>query len=402
MGGAVTSTEQASTKSDEPTSYKATVLQVLPALVTGGVERGTIDIALALQADGYRPLVASAGGPMIRELSRAGIEHIELPLDTKNILTMRKNADRLVELIQAEKVDIVHARSRAPAWSALWATERTGTRFVTTFHGTYNFKSPLKRYYNSVMTRADRVIAISEFIRRHIQDNYAMDGTKIRVIHRGIDQDLYSGEAVTAERLVRLSERWRLPDGVPVIMLPGRLSRWKGQTLLIRALAEMASRPVRCLLVGDDQGREAYTREVEDLAKRLGVDDCVHVAGPCDDMPAALKLSDIVVSASTDPEAFGRVAVEGQAMGRLVVAPDHGAAPEQIIQDETGFLFRPGDAFDLANKLDHALELSPERRQKIGEASIQNATERFTKDRMCAATIDVYRELLSAPAASAA
>lgn len=404
----VMSTEQSSAGSHggfeapgaKPT-HVPTVLQVLPSLVTGGVERGTIDIALALKQAGCRPLVASTGGPMIRELSRADIQHIELPLESKNLFTMRRNAGRLVELIRAEKVDIVHARSRAPAWSALWATERTGARFVTTFHGTYNFASPLKKYYNSVMTRAHRVIAISEFINRHIRENYRIDGTKIRVIHRGIDRGLYSGEAVTAERLVRLAERWRLPDGVPVIMLPGRLSRWKGQTLLLRALAEMTTRPVRCLLVGDDQGRESYTREVHDLAKKLGVDDCVHVVGPCDDMPAALMLSDIVVSASTDPEAFGRVAVEGQAMGRLVIAPDHGAAPEQITPEETGFLFRPGDAFDLANKLDHALGLTPQQRQKIGRASVENALRYFTKDRMSAATLDVYRELLSAPAGSA-
>lgn len=383
-------------------TYRGTVLQVLPALVTGGVERGTIDVALALKAAGYRALVASSGGPMTRELNRADIEHFELPLASKNYFTMRRNADRLVELIEAEGVDIVHARSRAPAWSALWATERTGARFVTTFHGTYNFNNPLKRYYNSVMTKADRVIAISEFIRRHIHDNYRPDGTRIRVIHRGIDMNLYSGENVAPERLIRLSERWRLPDGVPIIMLPGRMTRWKGQTLLLRALAEMENRPVRCLLVGDSQGRDAYVREVEDLAKRLKVDHMVHAVGGCDDIPAALKLADIVISASTDPEGFGRVAVEGQAMGRVVIAPAHGAAPEQIEDGVTGWLFRPGDAFDLANKLDRALDMGPEARMAMGQAGIENARARFTKDGMCAATLNVYQELLQAPAVSAA
>ncbi|WP_421882814.1 glycosyltransferase family 4 protein [Pacificispira sp.] len=384
------------------TRYRGTVLQVLPALVTGGVERGTIDVALALKNAGFRALVASAGGPMTRELHRAEIEHVELPLASKNYFTMRRNADRLEALIRDEGVDIVHARSRAPAWSALWATQRTGARFVTTFHGTYNFSNPLKRYYNSVMTKADRVIAISEFIRRHIHDNYRPDGTKVRVIHRGIDMDLYSGENVAAERLIRLSERWRLPDGVPIVMLPGRMTRWKGQTLLLRALAEMTHRPVRCLLVGDSQGRDAYVREVEDLAKRLKVDHMVHAVGGCDDMPAALKLADIVISASTDPEGFGRVAVEGQAMGRVVIAPAHGAAPEQIEDGVTGWLFRPGDAFDLANKLDRALDMGAEARMAMGQAGIENARNRFTKAGMCASTLDVYRELLQAPAASAA
>jgi glycosyltransferase involved in cell wall biosynthesis len=376
------------------------VLQVLPALVTGGVERGTVDIALALQEAGYRALVASAGGPMTRELTRAGIRHIEMPLDSKSWFTLRKNADRLAALIREEGVDLVHARSRAPAWSALWATQRTGARFVTTFHGTYNFTNPLKRYYNSVMTRADRVIAISEFIRRHMQENYRMDGTRIRVIHRGIDPDLYAPEQVSPERLIRLADRWRLPDGVPIVMLPGRMTRWKGQTLLVRALALMSNGPVRCLLVGDAQGRDAYVREVEDLARRLGVDGMVHAVGGCDDMPAALKLADIVVSASTDPEGFGRVAVEGQAMGRLVIAPDHGAAPEQIADGETGLLFRAGDAFDLANKLDQALEMGAERRVAIGQAGMAEARARFTKAGMCAATLEVYRELLRAPDAA--
>lgn len=398
----MTNTDPIAAESTEASSQppsQGTVLQVLPALVTGGVERGTIDVAKALQEGGFRALVASAGGPMTRELDRAGIQHIELPLATKNFFTMRKNAERLAEVIQSEGVDIVHARSRAPAWSAKWATEKTGTHFVTTFHGTYNFNNPLKRYYNSVMTKADRVIAISEFIRRHIQENYKIDGTKIRVIHRGIDKDLYAGEKVAPERLIRLAERWRLPDGVPVIMLPGRMTRWKGQLLLLRALAAMETRPIRCLLVGDAQGRDAYVREVEDLAKRLKVDDVVHAVGGCDDMPAALKLADIVVSASTDPEGFGRVAVEGQAMGRLVIAPEHGAAPEQIEDGVNGWMYRPDDAFDLANKLDHALNLDKEARAKVTEAAVANAQTYFTKTGMCAATLDVYRELLHAPAA---
>jgi glycosyltransferase involved in cell wall biosynthesis len=401
MGSAVSSTaaEIAEDTSDRP---QGTVLQVLPALVTGGVERGTIDIAVALKDAGYRAIVASSGGPMTRELTRAGIEHLDMPLDTKNPVSMRKNADRLVDLIEGEKIDIVHARSRAPAWSAYWATQRTGARFVTTFHGTYNFSNPLKKSYNAVMTKADRVIAISEFIREHIQRHYTMDGTKIRVIHRGIDMDLYSGENVPPERLVRLAEKWRLPDGVPVITLPGRLTRWKGQMLLLRAVAEMTTRPIRALLIGDAQGREAYEREIEAEVKRLGVEDVVHLTGGCDDVPAALKLSDIVVSASTDPEAFGRVAVEGQAMGRLVLAPDHGAAPEQIEDGVTGWLYRPRDPFDLAAKLDHALALSAERRQAMGEAGIANARARFGKRLMCSATLDVYRELLRAPTASAA
>ncbi len=392
--------DRASARGDDP---RPTLLQVVPSLVTGGVERGTVDVAAAAAEAGFRSLVASSGGPMVRELTRAGAEHIELPVDSKNPLTLRKNADRLAALIEAEGVDIVHVRSRAPAWSAWWATRRTGTPFVTTFHGTYNLGLPFKRRYNAVMTMGDRVIAISEFIADHMRQRYPeMNKAAIRVIPRGIDVGRYDPEQVSAERVIRLSERWRLPDGMPVVMLPGRLTRWKGQLLLLRALKELEGGPVRCLLVGASQGREGYVREIEETAERLGVADMVHVVGDCDDMPAAFKLADIVVSASTDPEAFGRVAVEGQAMGRPVIAPRHGGAPEQVIEGETGWLFNPGDPFDLAAKIDMALRLQPDARDRLYRAGIENARRHYDKRRMCADTIRVYRELLGAPAAAEA
>lgn len=391
------------TMSDVQTNSDAPVLlQVLPSLVTGGVERGAVDVGVAAAKAGFRSLVASSGGPMVRELVRGGVEHIELPLASKNFFTMRRNADRLADLMTRERVAIVHARSRAPAWSAYWASRRTGTPFMTTFHATYNIGNPLKKYYNSVMTKGDRVVCISEHVRRHILKNYECDGAALRVIHRGIDIDLFDPEKVSAERVIRLSERWRLPDGVPVVMLPGRLTRWKGQTLLVRALAKLKHGPVRCLLVGSAQGRDAYHREVETLAKKLGVDGMVHVVGDCDDIPAALKLADVVVSASTDPEGFGRVAVEGQAMGRPVVAPSHGAAPEQVEPGVNGWLFEPGNADELAARLDEALSLDATGRERIYAAGIENARTRFTKKTMCDATISLYRELLSAPVRSAA
>lgn len=376
-----------------------TLLQIVPSLVTGGVERGAVDVAAAAAAAGFRSIVVSEGGPMVRELARAGAEHIEAPMAAKNYFKMRRNADWLAELIARERIDMVHARSRAPAWSAWWATRRTGTPFVTTFHGAYNFRAPFKRRYNAVMTRGDRVIAISEFIAEHMRACYPeMNKAAIRVIARGVDLERYDPEKVSPERVVRLSERWRLPDGLPVVMLPGRLTRWKGQLLLLRALKELESGPVRCLLVGSAQGRDAYVREIEATAVKLGVADMVHVVGDCDDMPAAYKLADVVVSASTDPEAFGRVAVEGQAMGRPVIAPRHGGAPEQVTQGETGWLFKPGDPFDLAVKLDQALRLTPAARDALHRRGIENARRHFDKKRMCAETLAVYRELLGAPA----
>lgn len=381
--------------------YRPAVLQVLPSLVTGGVERGTVDIAAALVAAGWRAIVASSGGPMAHEVERAGARHVELPLHSKNPVVMRRNADRLVELIEAEDIDIVHARSRAPAHSALAACRRTRARFVTTFHGTYNLGVPLKRWYNSVMTRGDRVIAISEFIARHIVETYGTDDGRIRTIHRGIDLDLFDPAQVSAERVIQLSRQWRLPDGVPVVMLPGRITHWKGQRVLIEALARLGHRQVRCLMVGDDQGRDAYRESLEDLIRRHELESVVHIVGACRDMPAAYMLSDVVVSASTDPEGFGRVMVEAQAMGRPVIASDHGASRELIRPGETGWLFAPGDADALAARLAAALAVDSGTRQALAEAAIANACGGFAKQRMCRATLDVYRELLPESVAEA-
>ena len=232
------------------------VLQVLPSLGGGGVERGTVEMTAALSEAGWTALVVSSGGPMVHEITRAGGTHIRLPVHTKNPLAMRKNAGRLAEVINQHGVDLVHARSRAPAWSALSATRRTGKPFVTTVHGPYGFGLPFKRLYNSVMTRGDRVIAISEFIRGYILDNYKnIDPDRIRVIHRGVNTEIFDPAKTGAARVIQLATEWRIPDGVPVIMLPGRLSRWKGHQVLFEALTQIKDRPIRCLIVGDDQGR---------------------------------------------------------------------------------------------------------------------------------------------------
>ncbi|WP_425406799.1 glycosyltransferase family 4 protein [Hwanghaeella sp.] len=369
------------------------ILQVLPALVTGGAERGAIDVALAAQEAGFRSYVASSGGPMVRELVRAGIEHFELPLDSKNLVTVYRNVGRIAELAERLNVDIIHARSRAPAWSALYAARRSDRAFMTTFHATYNYESPIKKFYNSIMVKGDRVIAISDFIRDHMIEHYNIDWARVRVIHRGIDLKIFDPQAVSAERVVKLATQWRLPDGVPVILMSGRLTRWKGQMLLLQALPEIADLEFRCLFVGADQGRTAYREELESAAKRLGMDGRVHIVGDCNDMAAAYKLADVVVSASTDPEGFGRVAVEGQALGRPVIAPAHGAAPEQIEHGVNGWLFEPGNPHSVAKVLREALSLDTEARDKLHEAAIANVRRRFTKEEMCRKTVEVYREL---------
>ena len=394
--GADTSIAPAAGASGAPT-----ILQVLPSLVTGGVERGTVDIAQALGDAGWGAVVASSGGPMVRAVERAGAVHVELPVHSKNPFVMRSNVERLAEVIRRHGVDIVHARSRAPAISARAAARHAGVGFVTTFHGTYNIGLAPKRWYNRVMTTGDRVIAISEFIAEHMVAEYKSDRSRIRVIHRGIDTELFDPAKVSDERMIKLAADWRLPDGVPIVMLPGRLTRWKGQRVLIEAVARLDNARLRCLIVGDDQGRTGYRREIEGLIQDRGLEGTVHLMGDCPDMPAAYKLADVVVSASTDPEAFGRIMVEAQAMGTPVIASDHGASRELLLEDETGWLFPPGDAAALAERVEAAIGLDSARRERIAERAMANARAKFSKEGMCAATLEVYREVIAKTAADA-
>ena len=377
-------------------SSPPTILQVLPGLETGGVERGAIDMALAIQAAGWRAIVASEGGRMKRELDRAGVLHVALPLSSKNPLVMRANAKRLTRLIAEEKVSLVHARSRAPAWSAEAAARAAGVPFVTTFHGTYGLGPfGLKKRYNAVMTHGVRVIAISEFIRSHIVANYPIDETIIRVVPRGVDLGVFNPSKVSQDRMIALSTKWRLPDGVPVVMLPGRLTRWKGQILLLQALALIKDElSFQGVLVGDDQGRTAYRQEIEETAARLGLGGRVSLVGDCQDMASAYMLADVVVSASLEPEAFGRVAAEGLAMGRPVVVPDHGGGPEIVEDRVTGWQFAAGNAASLADALRAALTIAPKARADMAARAVAVARSRFGKERMTAQTLAVYREAL--------
>lgn len=373
------------------------VLQVVPELdVPGGTERSTVEIAQALAAAGWRALVASAGGAMLHQVDLAGARHFQLPLKGKNPIQIRSNAARLAELIKAEKVDIIHARSRAPAWSAWRAAQKTGCHFITTFHGVYGTSGALKRRYNSVMVKGERVIANSKFTADHIVHTYPMNEAHLRVICRGVDVAVYSAAAVPQARLVQLAGQWRLPDGKSVIMLPGRLTVWKGHGVLLDALTHLTRDDYVVVFVGDDQGRTDYRHQLERQVEKNGLGHIVRFAGPCRDMPAAYLSADVVVSASTRPEAFGRVIVEAQAMGRPVVAFDHGGAKETILEGETGLLVEPGDARALARALNAALDLDAERRKTMAEVAIQNVRDNFTLDQMCDSTLAVYREVLAA------
>jgi glycosyltransferase involved in cell wall biosynthesis len=373
-------------------SGKATVLQVVPRLVMGGVERGTIDVASALIAYGWNAVVASEGGPMVRELERAGATHVTLPLASKNPFVIRSNIDRLVKLIVRYDVDIVHARSRAPAWSARYAAERTGRHFVTTFHNAYGEGSFLKRRYNSVMAAGERVIAISQFVANHVASTYDVGADRLRLIPRGVDVARFDPESVSPERLVRLMQAWRLPEDAQMVLLPGRLTRWKGQLVFIEALARLRRPGLHAVILG--AGDAAYRRELETAIAASGGGATFRLVDDCADMAAAYMLAHVVVSASTEPEGFGRVIIEAQAMGRPVIATAHGGAQETITQGDTGWLVPPGDAPALAAALAQVLEQDPAARLAMSRREIAHVRAHFTSSLMAARTLTVYRELL--------
>ena len=372
------------------------MLQVLPSLSTGGVERGTVDIARAIVNAGGKALVASSGGDMTRELQRAGATHFELPVHSKNPITLGLNIGRLVSLIRENHVGIIHARSRAPAWSSYYAARRMKIPFITTFHGNYSDGNRLKHFYNSIMSKGDKVIAISDFISDLVINNYGVDPSKVSLVPRGVDVEAFHPNAVSGARLKKLVEEWRVPDDHRVILLPGRLTNWKGQSVLVEALARLKDKDgLRCILAGSAQGRSRYVRELVKQINRLGLQGMVHLVGDCKDIPSAMLMSDVVVSASIEAEAFGRVIVEAQAMGRPVIATDHGAARETVIPGETGWLVPPNDPDALAEALKTVLSLDEGSRSDLSTRSIIHVREKYTRDKMCDRTLALYRDVLA-------
>lgn len=370
------------------------ILQVLPALNVGGVERGTVEIAEAIAQAGWRAVVASSGGPLVSDVERAGGEHVTLPLDSKTPLAIWRNVGRLRRLIRERDISIVHARSRAPAWSAWYAARQTGARFVTTFHGFYSARTGLKRRYNAVMTRGERVIAVSAFIADHVAAVYGIPESRLRTIPRGIDAEVFDPARVSAGRVERLREAWLEDHDGPAVMLPGRLSRWKGHETAVEAMARLGRPGVRCLFVGAEEERTGYGAAVRKAIGEAGLAGRVRFAGICHDMPAAYRLADVVLVASTEPESFGRVAVEAQAMGRPLVAAEHGSTRETVVHGETGWLVAPGDAGALAGAIAEALDLPPDRRREMAEAAMRRVRGRFSLEAMRRDTLAVYAELL--------
>ena len=364
-------------------------MQVLPSLEAGGVERGTVEITQALTASGGRAIVASAGGRMVPQIERAGGKHITLNLMTKDPVSIWLNARPLRRAIAEHGVGLVHARSRAPGWSAYWAARRARVPFVTTWHGVYAENLPGKRLYNSVMARGDRVIAISHYVAARLGE-LGVPAERVRIIPRGVDAGVFDPAHVLGDRVHRLAQAWRLPASAPVVMLPGRLTRWKGGEMLLHAVAALPQKDLFCVFVGAGSLGPA----LEKLAQSLGLGGRVRLAGQCDDMPAALMLADVIVCPSLKPEPFGRTVIEAQAMGKPVIAANHGGAAETITDGENGWRVTPGDAHALSEVLAHALAMGDADRQALGQAARASVLGHYTLAAMQAATLDVYGELL--------
>ena len=371
------------------------VLQVLPHLNSGGLVSGAIEVSEALQKSGMRSFVASEGGRREREITRTGGKVFNFSLGSKNPLIIFLNIYKLSRIIKKYKINIIHARSRAPAWSAYFAAKKMGIPFVATFHGTYSIQNNLKKKYNSIMVKADKVIAISSFINKHILSNYKVDQEKVVTVYRGINIEKYDYLKVSNERLIAFSKKFNIPEDSFVILLPGRITRWKGHILLIEAISKLKRSDIICLFVGDLQGRNKYFAELNKTIDKFKLKNNFRIIANQSDMSAIYKLSDVVVSASLEPEAFGRVVAEAQAMGRPTVAVNHGGGPEIIIDGETGWLFRPGDANDLADKVNKALNLNINDREKMSVKAIERAKLNFNNEMMCAKKLNIYAELIN-------
>jgi glycosyltransferase involved in cell wall biosynthesis len=381
-----------------------TILQAVPRLDAGGSEQAAIEIAAALTRAGASALVATEGGRMATAMTEAGGEIITLPVASKNPLTLLANARRLALLIEKRSVNLVHARSRAPAWSALIAARRMRRPFVTTYHGAYASPGPFKNFYNSVMARGDRVIANSRYTADLIVARHRLPNDRIRVIYRGVDLAKFAPDEVVQNRLGRLRALWGASERQPVVLQAARLTSWKGHTLVIEAARQLlrADRlgDAVVIMAGDSQGRDAYRRELERLIARSGLTDRVRLVGHCDDMPAAFAIAHVAVIASTSAETFGRTSIEAQAMGCPVIVSDIGAAPETIVpagpgkRDDTGWLVPCGDAAAIAERIAEALALAPEQRAALGGRARRRIAAKFSLRQMQRATLAVYDELL--------
>ena len=380
-----------------------TLLQVVPELETGGAEQTTIDVARAVIEAGGRALVATRGGRMTARLEADGARLAQMPVQSKNPLVMLGNAARLVDLIRGERVSLVHARSRAPAFSALWAAQTTRTPFVATYHGVYKAKTSLKRWYNAVMTRGDLVIANSDYTRDHVLAEHAIDPAKVLTIPRGVDFERFNPSWVTPDRVEALRQAWGIAadDRRTTFLLAGRLTRIKGHLTIVQAAARMRAEgraDFRVVFAGDDQGRAEYGAELAKAIDDAGLRDVVRIVGHCDDMPAAYLLADVALLPTTVPESFGRAAVEPQAMGRPVIASNHGGTVETVAEGVSGWLIPPREPGAWAMAMSRAIEIGHGKRGEMGQSGMNRTRQLYRVEAMCEATLAAYEQVLAARA----
>jgi glycosyltransferase involved in cell wall biosynthesis len=383
-------------------SAKLKVLQVIPKLGYGGAETGCYDLAHYLSENNCSSFIATSGGELLKFIDKKKVTLIKLPVHSKNPILILFNSIILVFIILFYNISIVHARSRAPAWSCLLATKITRRKFVTTFHGTYNFKNSIKKYYNSVMVRSNLVIAGSNFIFTHINNNYSKYlgfKKKFLVIFRGINPDYFDSSTTLESKESQLLSSWGLTKEKKIILMPGRLTKWKGQEVFIEALnlvnKKLGHQAFYAVILGSDQGRDIYTKKIKRLAEQYRLTNQLKFIEHCTNMPLAYKISDVIVSTSIEPEAFGRVAVEAQSMEKPIIASDIGGSNETIINNKTGFLFESGNKVSLSKKIIEVLNLDQLSLKTMGTEGRKNILRKFNVEKMCFSTYLEYKKLLN-------
>jgi glycosyltransferase involved in cell wall biosynthesis len=383
-------------------SSKLKILQVIPKLGYGGAETGCYDLAHYLYEQNCTSIIVTSGGDLLKYVNRKKVKVFKLPVHSKNPVLIFLNTLILILIQIFYNVDIVHARSRAPAWSCYWSCIFTRRKFVTTFHGTYQINNSFKKYYNSVMLKSKLIIAGSNFIFNHINENYnnfLNQKNKLMVIFRGINLDYFNSKNISENKIIKLKHDWRVNDQSFKILLPGRLTPWKGQEIFIEALNIMIEdfnkSNFQAIILGSDQGRNVYSKKLKSLVDRYNLSKKITFISHCESMPLAYFLSDVVVSSSIRPEAFGRVAVEAQAMGKPIIASNIGGSNETILNGKTGFLYKFNDPRELAKVLNSIIEFDKDTLNSIGNEGRKNVSKKFDVDKMCRTTFVEYKKLLN-------
>ena len=378
------------------------VLQVIPKLGYGGAETGCYDLAHYLPENNCKSFIVTSGGELLKYVDKKKVKLIRLPVHSKNPLLMILNSVILICIILIFNISIVHARSRAPAWSCLLATKITGRKFVTTFHGTYNFKGKFKKFYNSVMVRSNLIIAGSNFIFSHIKENYSefIDiKKKLLVIFRGINVDYFDPSTKLENEEKKLLQKWDIKDNKKIILLPGRLTGWKGHELFLESInlvnIKLGYEAFNVVILGNDQGRNLYKKKLIGLTEKYRMTNQVKFIDHCDDMALAYKISDIIISASIEPEAFGRVAVEAQSMQKLIIASNIGGSNETIDDEKTGLLFESGDPKSLCDKIIQGFTMDESSLKIMGNEGRKNIMKKFNVEKMCFSTYSEYKKLFN-------